>query len=88
MKKVCDGDKYRKTGISKKDGCSYKFEYTDNDKIPDNYVVKKSNDLRKKLTDEDKKLRRKEWRNKEYKCSKCGNKMKNGNRQYHNKTHI
>ena len=38
VKKVCDGVKYCKSGISKKDGCSYKFEYVKKEYMPDNYI--------------------------------------------------
>ena len=58
VKMVCDGNKYNKTGTSKKDGCKYKFEYVNKDKIPDNYIVKASSDLRKNLYVDDTKLRK------------------------------
>ena len=56
--------------------------------IPNDCVIKKSCDLLKRLSDEDKKLHHKEamnkWLNKEYVCPKCGNEMKNSNRRRHN----
>ena len=37
VKMVCDGTIHRKSGISKKDGHSYTFEYIKQDDLPDNY---------------------------------------------------
>ena len=89
VKMICDRDKYRKTGTSKKDGCKYKFEYINEEDLPDNY--KKSANIRPRLSDYDKKLHKKEankkWRNKDYKCPNCGNMMKNGSKYNRNKTH-
>ena len=81
VKRVCDKMYGCKTGISKNDGCKYKFEYIEKNKIPVNYTIKKTGDLRKKLTDEEK------WKNKEYVCPNCGTIMKNGSNYKHNKTH-
>ena len=54
VKMVCEGLNRCKSGISKKDGKSYKFEYVKNEDVPDNY--KKSYNLRKdRVAEEDKK---------------------------------
>ena len=56
VKMVCEGLNNCKSGISKKDGNPYKFEYIKQEDLPDNY--KKSSNKRKrkrKLSDEDKK---------------------------------
>ena len=63
-----------KTGISKKDGNSYKFEYVKEEDMPDNY--KKSANIRpKRVSDEDKKKHQiealKKWQNKEFTCQIC-----------------
>jgi predicted Zn-ribbon and HTH transcriptional regulator len=38
VRKVCLGMKYRKSGISKKDGCNYKFSYISKEELPENYI--------------------------------------------------
>lgn len=48
VKRVCDKIYGRKTVVSKKDGCKYKFEYAEKDMIPDNYTIEKSSDLLKR----------------------------------------
>ena len=52
IKKVCENYKYYKTGISKKDGHSYTFEYIKEEDLPDNYI-KSSNIRPRKKTDEE-----------------------------------
>ena len=88
IKRVCDGVNYRKSGISKKDGYSYKFEYVEKEDMPDNYF-KSSNIRQKRVSNEDKKKHHmealKKWQNKEYKCPRCNKVMKNSNKVYHNK---
>lgn len=87
IKKVFDGVKYRKSCISKKDGCSYRFEYVKKEDMPDNY--KKSANIRPKMSDEDKKKHQmeaiKRYLDKEYICPRCDKVMKNNNKSYHNK---
>ena len=77
-----------KTGISKKNGNSYKFEYVKEDDMPDNY--KKSANIKpKRVSDEDKKKHAKEsiqkWKNKEFTCSICNKIYKNGYKYLHTK---
>jgi len=82
IKKVCDEEKYRKTGISKKDECSYKFEYVREQDLPDNHI--KSANIRTKMSDDDKKKHQKEsvnrWQQKEFICPRCDKVMKNSNK--------
>ena len=54
IKGVCDGEKYRKSGVSEKDGNSYRFEYVNKEDMPDNYL-KSANIRPKRLSDEEKK---------------------------------
>ena len=46
VKMVCEGLNNCKSGISKKDGCSYTFQYIKQDELPDNY--KKSLNIKTK----------------------------------------
>ena len=85
---MCDGNKYRKSGISKKDGQRYKFEYVNKENMPDDYI-KSANKRPKRVPDEDKKKHKKEavkrWQQKEYECPKCGKSYKNNYGYAHNK---
>ena len=88
VKMVCEKINGCKTGISKIDNHSYKFEYVNKQDMPDNY--KKSANIRSnRVPVEDRKKRFKEslkrWRNKEYECLKCGITYKNGNKFIHKK---
>ena len=88
VKMVCEKINDRKTGISKIDNHSYKFEYVNKQDMPDNY--KKSANIRSnRVPVEDKKKHHKEavkrWQQKEYECSKCGETYKNSYRVVHNK---
>ena len=38
VKMVCEGINHCKTGISKKNGISYKFEYVKKEDMPDDYI--------------------------------------------------
>ena len=86
---ICNAVPYYKSGKSKMDGCSYKFEYIEKSDIP--YSIESAKIGRPKLilSCEDKKDRHKKavhkWQNKPYTCSKCNKTMKNWNKQYHNK---
>ena len=86
IRRVCEGINNYKSGRSKKDGCSYKFEYVKKEDLPDDYI-KSTN--RSKMSDEHKKKHHAQamnkWQNKDYKCPRCDNVMKNNNRQYHRK---
>ena len=88
VKMVCDGFNNRKTGVSKKDGQNYKFEYVKEEDMPDDYF-KSANKRLKKVSDEDKKKNQmvaaKKWRKKEYKCPRCNAVMNNGGKYFHNK---
>ena len=80
VSKVCDG--IYKSALSKKDGCSYTFEYVKKEDLPQNYI--KSKNIRpQKATNEDKRKHRLEWWNKEYKCPKCGIVTKNNSKYKH-----
>ena len=88
VKMVCEKINNCKTGNSKIDNHSYKFEYVNKQDMPDNY--KKSANIRSnRVPVEDKKKHHKEamkrWQQKEYKCSKCGKTYKNSYRVVHNK---
>ena len=88
VKMVSEKRNYCKTGISKKDGNAYKFEYVKKDDMPDNY--KKSADIRpKRVSDEDKKKHAaeslKKWQKKEFTCSICDKIYKNGYKYSHTK---
>ena len=88
VKMVCEGINNCKTGISKQDNCHYKFEYVNEQDMPDNY--KKSANVRPiRVPDEDKKKHQKEaikrWQQKEYECPRCGKTYKNGYKFLHNK---
>ena len=86
VKMVCEGLNNCKSGISKKDGHSYTFEYIKKDDLPDDY--KKSANIRpKRVSDEDKKKHRMEalnkWLKKEYKCLICNKTFKNSYKYVH-----
>ena len=88
VKMVCEKINGCKTGISKIDNHSSKFEYVNKQDMPDNY--KKSANIRSnRVPVEDKKKHHKEavkrWQQKEYECSKCGETYKNSYRVVHNK---
>ena len=88
VKMVCEGLNNCKSGISKKDGCSYTFEYVKQDDLPSDY--KKSSNIRpRRVSDEDKKKNQieylKKWQNKEYLCPNCEKVIKNGYKYVHNK---
>ena len=85
---VAEGLNYCKSGVSKIDGCSYKFEYIKQEELPDNY--KKSANIRpKRFSEEERKKNQKEaikkWLKKNWKCPNCGKITKNYCRSYHRK---
>ena len=88
VKMVCEKINGCKTGISKIDNHSYKFEYVNKQDMPDNYK-KSANRRLNRVPVEDKKKHHKEavkrWQQKEYKCSKCGKTYKNNFKYVHNK---
>ena len=88
VKMVCEGINNCKTGISKKDNHSYKFEYIDKRDIPGNYK-KSANERSNRVPDEDKQKHHKEamkkWQQKEFNCPRCGKTYKNGHKYIHNK---
>ena len=80
--RVCERINYRKSAASKKDGCSYTFEYIKQDELPANHI--KSKNIRpKRVSDEEKKKKRMEWWNKEYECPKCSKIIKNNSKYKH-----
>lgn len=81
INEICKNGKYRKTGISKKNGERYRFEYVKKEDMPDNYL--KSANIRPKRVSEEEKQRRKAVRlNKLFVC-KCGNFYKHQYRNVH-----
>ena len=88
VKMVCEGINNCKTGISKIDNHSYKFEYVNEQDMPDDH--KKSANVRPiRVPVEDKKKHQKEaikrWQQKEYECPRCGKTYKNGYKFLHKK---
>ena len=88
VKMVSEKQNYCKTGISKKDGNAYKFEYVKKDDMPDNF--KKLSDMKtKRVSDEDKKKHAaesmKKWQKKEFSCSICNKIYKNSYKYSHTK---
>ena len=86
VKMVCEGLNNCKTGISKKDGQAYKFEYICENELPENYI--KSPNIRpKRLSDEKRKLHQKEcqkrWMQNSYSYPNCNQIIKNGIKYYH-----
>ena len=88
VKMVCEGLNRCKTGISKQDNSHYKFEYVNEQDMPDDYK-KSANKRTQRVSAEDKKKHQKEaskrWQKKEYECEKCGKTYKNGYKFVHNK---
>ena len=84
VKMVCESLNHCKSGISKKDGHSYTFQYIKQDDLPDNYK-KSANKRPRRVSDEDKKKNQIEWLNKKWKCSNCDKTFKNGNKYNHRK---
>ena len=84
VKMVCEGTNNCKSGISKKDGDSYTFEYIKKEDLPDNY--KKSSNIRpRRVSDEEKKKKQIEWWNKDWQCLNCEKIYKNNYRYVHKK---
>ena len=84
VKMVCEGLNNCKSGVSKKDGNSYTFQYIKRDDLPDNYK-KSANKRPRKFSDEEKKKHRIEWLNKEFKCPNCNKTFKNSYKYLHKK---
>ena len=88
VRRVCNGDYGWKSGRSKKDGKSYKFEYVKEEDLPDNYL-KYANKRLRRLTVEEKKKSHyeacKKWKKKEWKCPRCDKIIKNNSKYIHNK---
>ena len=87
ISRICDKVYGHKTGISKKDGHSYKFEGVKKEDMPDDY--KKSANIHFNLSDEEKKKHAieatKKWQNKEFTCPRCDKTYKNSYKYSHNK---
>ena len=88
VKRVCEGVYGRKSGISKKDGCSYTFEYIKEEELPVDHI-KSANIRPKRVSDEDKKKNLmkaiEKWQNKEFKCPNCNKTFKNSYKYLHKK---
>ena len=88
VKMVCEGLNHCKSGVSKKDGHSYRFQYIKQDDLPDDYK-KSANKRPRRVSDEDKKKHHaecvKKWQNKVYICPKCDKTIKNSCKYVHNK---
>ena len=78
---VCERINNCKTSISKKDGHHYKFEYEQNEDMPDDYKIL-ANGRPRKVSDEDKKRRHMEitkmCQKRKYICPRCHKTMTNG----------
>ena len=85
---ICDCARFYKSGVSKKDGCRYKFEFVKKEDIQNNlkFVDSSSN-----LSKEEAKKRQKKyfnkikWQQKGYTCLKCIKNLKLGCRYFDNK---
>ena len=84
IKRVCESWYGYKSGVSKKDGHSYTFEYIKEEDLPENYF-KSANIRPRRVSDEDKKNRLQDWRNKEFECINCNKLIKNNNKYKHKK---
>ena len=88
VRMVCEGTNHGKSGVSKKDGHSYTFQYIKHDDLPDNYK-KSANKRPRRVSDEDKKKNQieclKKWQNKEYLCPNCDKAVKNKSKYAHKK---
>jgi len=84
VKMVCESLNYYKSGVSKKDGHSYTFEYIKEEDLPENHM-KSCNIRPRKVSGEDKIKHKREWRNKEFECLNCGKMIKNTNKYNHKK---
>ena len=88
VKMVCEGINNCKSGTSKKDGKSYKFEYIKKEDMPDNYL-KSTNKRPRKFSDEERKKKQyedlKKWQKKEHKCPRCDKIIKNSSKYPHKK---
>ena len=84
IKMVCDGLNHCKSGVSKKDGHSYTFQYIKQHDLPDNYK-KSANKRPRRVSDEDKMEANKKWQNKEYLCPNCDKTVKNKSKYVHKK---
>ena len=80
VKMVCEGLNNYKSGVSKKDNCSYTFEYIKKEELPDNYK-KSANKRPIKYPNDEKRTKQREYsrifNNKEWKCPNCDTIMKN-----------
>ena len=88
VKMVCEGLNHCKSGVSKKDGHSYTFQFIKQDDLPADH--KKSANIRpKRVSDEDKKKHQmeaiKKWQSKEFKCPDCNKVYKNSCKCLHKK---
>ena len=82
VKMVWEGLNNCNTGISKKDGSKYTFEYVQPSKLPDNYK-KSANKRPKRVTDEDKKQTLKRWQQIKWICPSCNKTFKNNYKCVH-----
>ena len=81
ISKIIRNETYHKTGISKKDGKRYKFEFVKKEGMPDDYI--KSANIRPKRISAEEKARRKADRlNKLFVC-KCGGSYKHQYKNVH-----
>lgn len=88
VKMVCEGRNNCKSGVSKKDGHSYTFEYIKEEDLPTNHK-KSANKRPKIIPEEDRKKHNaelmKKWGNKEWRCSNCDKGYKNSYKSTHKK---
>jgi len=88
VKMACDGTNHCKSGVSKKDGYSYTFEYIKQDDLPENHK-KSANKRPRRFSDEDKMKNQseymKKWQKRDWTCPNCGKTYKNSCKYAHKK---
>ena len=91
IKNICDGNNYCKSGKSKINNCVYNFCYINEEDLPEKHIRCTRTGIKrtKLLSEEEKKLQRKEatkkWQSRDFTCEKCNGAYKNSYRYLHQK---